>query len=186
MTNDNVVVAIPANDDILKLYLHKKNIEMFEGSEDDVLFRYYSCALFYTKLWEINGNDLFIARVTADCPFLNIDMIKAMNKICEHIDCDFVTNCFLRTFPDGQDYEIISARLLSFLQNKLTSGNHHREHVTSYLYEHKTSYLYKYSNSENYKTISYSQFKNESHIKTSIDTIEEYNNAVKAYNNNKI
>ena len=70
-------------------------------------------------------------------------------------------NC--RTMPDGFDCEVISARLLDWL-DKNALDLKYREHVTSMLYEHKPDWA---------KCGQFSAYIDESYLKISVDTQED-------------
>ena len=66
----DVIFAIPSNLSQKKLlnYLKKNNLNYFEGSEKNVLDRFYKTA----KKYSANK----IVRITADCPLLDINLLE--------------------------------------------------------------------------------------------------------------
>ncbi len=71
---NRIILACP-NDrfvSIFKLLAKKLNVNLFsyDGNEKNVLDRYYMCAKKYSS-----DN---IVRITSDCPFINIEMVKNM------------------------------------------------------------------------------------------------------------
>ena len=110
-----LVVAIPKGQNI-----PFESAKKFEGSEEDVLDRYYQCA----KKYEADT----IVRITADCPLLHSFMID--NAIQTYIlwKTPYIFYCAL----DGFDVEVFSFRLLEeAFQN--AADPYDREHVTSYM-----------------------------------------------------
>ena len=71
----NIVVAIPNNseNDILYKLLKKYKYNIYRGSENDVLKRYYECAKKY--------NALHILRVTGDCPLVDPKLVDEIAKV---------------------------------------------------------------------------------------------------------
>ena len=97
---DKIIVAttnLPDDDEIVN---HLKNLEVdvFRGSSDDVLDRYFQCA----KHYELSS----IVRITADCPLIDPDIVDRGIEIFKSENYDYVTNTFPRTFPDGNETEI--------------------------------------------------------------------------------
>ena len=68
--NFNIVYAIPSNKKNYQLYrvLKKLGVNVFKGSEDDVLDRFYKAAK------KFKGQN--IVRITGDCPFVDPHLIK--------------------------------------------------------------------------------------------------------------
>ena len=128
---DRIVLAtsVDASDDELYDVAREAGIDVYRGSLDDVLGRYYSCAKEY-------GAD-HIVRVTGDCPV--IDWRVADEVIARHLT---EQNDYTRTtayFPDGLDTEIITFEALSkaYREAKLCSE---REHVTLYFHNHPENF----------------------------------------------
>jgi len=116
-----VIVATTNNpeDDVIVDWCERRNIDYFRGSETDVLGRYLECAKKY-------GLDT-IVRVTSDCPLIDGKLLKK-----EYTDPGvYVSNCLLRTWPRGMDFEIFSIELLE----KAARLSKEREHVTTWIRE---------------------------------------------------
>jgi spore coat polysaccharide biosynthesis protein SpsF len=122
----NVALVIPENDGILKLYSKQ---EIIQGSEADVLGR-------YKKASDQLGSD-YVVRITSDCPFVPPYVISKAINIAVDQCLDFLTNADprFRTAPDGHDVEVISKRLLDWLDENAKDPVD-REHVTSHLTNH--------------------------------------------------
>lgn len=104
----------------------KYNIPSFRGSEEDVLDRYYQAAR--------KHNSNVIVRITADCPFVDPQVI---NKVVHYYlgnDCDYVSNTLERTFPDGLDVEVFSCSALEKAWKEARFASE-REHVTPYIWK---------------------------------------------------
>jgi len=100
--------------------IHTYGFPLFIGSEEDVLDRYYRCALKYKA-------DI-IVRISADCPFLNsyvIDlaiMLQAMWKLPYMVLAPI----------DGWDVEVFTMKMLEKAWAHAISRED-REHVTPYM-----------------------------------------------------
>ena len=79
---DQIVTAIPKNkkNKDLKKILQKNNFQYFEGSEKNVLQRFYLCAK------KFNGKN--IIRITADCPLSDPTMIDKFIEIFKYKNVD--------------------------------------------------------------------------------------------------
>ena len=123
----NVVIATsntPA-DNIVEVFCESHSVFCFRGSENNVLDRYYQCALQY--------GFRHIVRLTGDNPFLDT---KELDNLVElHISgkMDY-TNSFAG-LPIGVGAEIFTFEALerSWREGK---APHHIEHVNEYMIEH--------------------------------------------------
>ncbi|MDC0961118.1 glycosyltransferase family protein [Candidatus Pelagibacter sp.] len=122
------------NDDIFVKCAKKNNIEIFQGSKNNVLKRYIDCAEKY------NISD--IVRITGDCPLVDKKIINNLLNVYQKNDYDYVGNVTPSTFPDGLDVEIMKLSTLkkSYSENKSRSN---KEHVT--LHIRKSSKYKKYN-----------------------------------------
>jgi len=117
-----IIVATP--DDEIGMYMIKRAIDVFKGSENDVLDRFYQCA----KKFKLKH----IVRITSDCPLIDPEMIDEAVLFYETGGYDYVNN-FSKKFLDGQAVEVFSWKVLQTLHRKPTS--YQREHVTPRAYE---------------------------------------------------
>lgn len=108
---------------ILKLAEELK-VKSYAGSHEDVLDRYYQAALRY--------NINIVARITADCPLIDPEILDRMLEIFLEGNYDYISNVRPATFPDGLDIEIFSFETLerTWKEARKTSE---REHVTGYI-----------------------------------------------------
>ena len=125
---NKVVIAttkLPEDDKFCD-WIHKNtNVQIFRGSENDVLNRYYECAKFYSAN--------LIVRITADDPFKEFKIIdKAIKIILDNEKIDYCSNTIIPSYPEGLDIEVFnySTLKLANLNAKLPSE---REHVTPYI-----------------------------------------------------
>ena len=83
---EKTVLAIPDSsmDDVLEQWANNNDVEVFRGSEQDVLSRYFQAALF-------SGASM-IARITADDPFKDPEIIDKVIDLCIEDNLDFACN----------------------------------------------------------------------------------------------
>lgn len=121
-----VATTLSPDDRYLYDYLDRLGYDVFRGSENDVLSRYYHCAK--------SRQARVIVRVTSDCPLIDGDLIR--RGIDEYqrraLSSTYLSNVRLRTFPRGFDFEIFSFELLQEAFFNATSPGD-REHVTPYI-----------------------------------------------------
>lgn len=121
---DDIIYLIPKNkkNKRLSLFLKKKNFNFFEGSEYNVLKRYYEAA---------KKNDLdVIIRITSDCPLLDPIICSKMLSIFLNNKINYLSNILIRSYPKGLDCEIFDFKTLEKTY-KLAKKDYDKEHVTS-------------------------------------------------------
>jgi spore coat polysaccharide biosynthesis protein SpsF len=136
---NEVVVAttIDESDDQIVDFCREKKFLVSRGSGHDVLDRYYQTA---TSL-----NAGVIVRITADCPFIDpnlidkgVDLLFRGAGVNSSHGFDFVANRLPppwgRTYPIGLDLEVFTFELLEEAW-RFASAVHQREHVTPYFYD---------------------------------------------------
>jgi spore coat polysaccharide biosynthesis protein SpsF (cytidylyltransferase family) len=143
---DKIIVATTTNkeDDIIVDYLKNSEVDFFRGSSNDVLGRYYECALEYS----LSG----VLRITADCPLIDPTIVDKGLTIFKNNTYDYVSNTLARTFPDGNETEIFSFNALKRANNEATLPSE-REHVTPYFKTHPN--LFNMKNFENFENLSH-------------------------------
>lgn len=124
---DGVVVAIPTGDEPLLGYLKEHGVDIFEGSEEDVLERYVGAA-------HEAGADV-VVRITSDCPLIDPVVVDRVVGFFLAGDFDYASNTLERGFPRGLDVEVMSRAALERAHRE-AKGADEREHVTLYLYRH--------------------------------------------------
>ncbi len=121
-----IIVATTTGDEdipVIKI-AEKEGVDVFRGSKENVLERYYMAA----KSFEVS----MIVRVTSDCPCIDHNVIDL--TISEHINskADYTANNIERTFPYGLDVEVFSFYALESAFNNATEW-YEKEHVTPYI-----------------------------------------------------
>jgi len=128
---DDVIIATSTlpQDDPVAAWCSMRNIACYRGSEDDVLDRYVQAAKPY--------NPDYVIRVTADCPFVDIEMGIEMLNLMKEKQVDIID--LKGELPRGLAVEVISYQALQYIH---THGleQRHREHVTYYAYEYKKEF----------------------------------------------
>lgn len=131
---DQVVVATTTQqrDDIVERIALECGFQIFRGSEDDVLDRYYNAARTFAA-----G---VIVRITADNPLTDAGLADSQVRHLIENDCDYVTT---RNVLLGVGSEAVSFRSL---QEAWRSANqrYQREHVTPYIYENADQFKVRY------------------------------------------
>lgn len=121
-----VLTSTDVTDDPLGAYQASRARPFCRGPLDDVLERFRLGILQWPCEWAL--------RVNADSPLLSPEVVRRVVDPAQRGEgCDLVSTVYPRTFPKGQNVELIRANLLdAFSQDELTA--HDREHVTAFFY----------------------------------------------------
>lgn len=158
-------ILVPGKDPITERYGKQFPIWPFpEFNEGDVLSRY----VFARQDTKAD----FVVRITADCIFTAPYLISRCVKAAIYDGHDYVSNVLTRTFREGMDVEVLSPRLLEWLDKNAKGKD--REHVTSLIKEQWDAEIFP----RTFKVHHITNDTDDSHLKTSIDTMEDYNAAV--------
>ena len=126
-----VVTSTHVTDDPLASYLQSVGAQVFRGPLDNVLQRFLLCLRDHPCDW--------VLRINGDSPLLWPELIQIFMREAEQFSGDVMTTIFPRTFPRGQNLELIGAHVLRGLAGEpLTSED--LEHVTPYVYRHPERY----------------------------------------------
>jgi spore coat polysaccharide biosynthesis protein SpsF len=126
-----VATTINATDEPVVNICEALGFSYFRGDEHNVLDRFYKCA----RKYDLN----VIIRVTSDCPLINGNLIR--EGIEQYLKLDnpdvYYSNCLVRTYPRGLDFEIFSFDLLenAYFNATLESD---KEHVTPFINQNKS------------------------------------------------
>lgn len=161
-----LVVAISEHpsDDILANYLDEIAQEYIRGPLDNVLERFVQVDKFY--------NPQSIVRLTGDCPFVMPEIIDSVVNLFNETKSDYVSNVVKLTFPDGLDVEVFKADVLKKLE-KFPLTRIEKEHVTLGILNRKNDFIIS----------NYSNSKNLSHYRWTVDTTDDYNFVSKIFAN---
>ncbi|MEI7635799.1 MAG: glycosyltransferase family protein [Syntrophus sp. (in: bacteria)] len=122
-TIDRVVVVTSthsADQQIVNL-CERLNMDVFCGSLENVLDRFYQAAKKYQPD--------HIVRLTGDCPLIDSKVIDDIVRLYLEKKCDYGTNCMPPTYPNGLDAEIFSFDMLKQAQLEASLPSH-LEHIS--------------------------------------------------------
>ena len=123
---DQIIVATSKNSNNNKLikFLKGKNYSIYQGSEKNVLQRYFQAAK------EVNADT--IVRITGDCPLTDAKLVDDCIEKYYSTNSDYLSNVVSASFPDGLDVEVFSFKSLKEA-NKLAKSIFDKEHVTPFI-----------------------------------------------------
>jgi len=121
---DKLVVATSqdSSDNLIERMCLDNDIEVFRGSLNNVLDRFYQCAKKY--------NPQYVVRLTGDCPLADWEVIDKVIDTCLKGGFDYVATDL--SLPDGLDAEIMTYKALTEA-HKFASLPSELEHVTQYI-----------------------------------------------------
>lgn len=134
---DEIVVATTKkeSDNPIVALCEQLGAQVYRGSEQDVLSRYYEAAVALHA-------DL-IVRLTSDCPLIDPTIIDQVIQL--HIDqereVDYTSNALVRSFPRGLDTEVFTFDALQYAHEHAILERD-REHVTAYIYSNKEKFKF--------------------------------------------
>jgi glutamate-1-semialdehyde 2,1-aminomutase len=125
---DQIVLATtedPRNEALVE-HGRKLGYPVYQGSENDVLDRYYQAAI-------LNEADV-IVRITGDCPLIDPEVVDDVIIAFHEAAADYASNTMPPTFPDGLDVAVFTFAALAEAW-KNAQRLFEREHVTPYIKE---------------------------------------------------
>ena len=139
---DEVVVAVPDDNanEALRQFCRREGIEVFAGSEHDVLDRFYKAALAY-------GGQT-VLRITADCPLVDPALISRLINAYRSTGYQYFAvaagadagRLQSGRFPDGLDAECFCFEVLEQAWQEATDPRD-REHVTRFIWRQKHRFM---------------------------------------------
>ena len=125
-----IVIATSTNtdDDAIEKLCSENNIHCFRGHPTDLLDRHYQAALKYKA-------DA-VVKIPSDCPLIDSKVIdKVLSFYIENSnEYGYVSNLHPATYPDGNDVEVMSFKVLEEAWKNATRPLE-REHTTPYIWE---------------------------------------------------
>lgn len=160
---DKIVIAIPETplNDKLAAFLDDKGICYIKGSEDNVLERFYQCAIQYKPQ--------VVVRATSDNPF--VDWRQIDNMIDSLGENEYISS---ENAPLGTSASVFYAEAL-YAAYKNAETDIEKEHVTPYIYRHPE--LFKVKKIPYYLNI------NTSNYRLTVDTEQDFELADMLYRN---
>lgn len=135
-----IATSTSKKDYLIEQFCQKNLISYFRGSENNVLSRYYECALkFKVKT---------VIRITADCPLNDPYLLdRAIKHYLKHQQYDLLSTD--PSYPEGYDFDIIPFKTLSIAWKEASLPSE-REHVTSYIWNNPKFKTYRFSLKKDY------------------------------------
>ncbi len=120
-----IATSTALRDDSVARFGRDNGVEVYRGSEKDVLGRYRHCAMAFSFD--------HVVRLTGDNPFVDVDELDRLIALHLRHHADYSSS--LGSLPEGVGAEIFTS---AALQTSHTHGReeHHREHVNEYILEH--------------------------------------------------
>jgi glutamate-1-semialdehyde 2,1-aminomutase len=142
---NKIVIATSVNQKNQPLVDHvtKLGFSIFQGSENDVLDRYYRAAVLH--------NSDIVVRITGDCPLVDPEVVDAIIKTYKLGGADYVSNSNPPTYPDGLDVEVFSFSSLKTAW-KEAKKSFEREHVTPFIRESGRFKIKNFTNNKDYSS----------------------------------
>ncbi|MCX7596048.1 MAG: aminotransferase class III-fold pyridoxal phosphate-dependent enzyme [Fischerella sp.] len=125
---DQIVLATsehPRNQPLVS-HVQQLGYPVYQGSEEDVLDRFYQVAKIYQP--EV------VVRITGDCPLIDPEVVDQAITQFSQTKVDYLSNGNPPTYPDGLDVEVFSFDALATAWQAATKPSD-REHVTPYIRE---------------------------------------------------
>lgn len=123
---NQIMLATSTNDKNTPLVNHVRSLgyDVFQGSENDVLSRYYHAVK------DIKPDA--IVRITGDCPLVDPKIVDQIIETFLEKKVDYASNTIKPTYPDGIDVSMASFQALERAYNEATS-DFDREHIMPYI-----------------------------------------------------
>ncbi len=123
-----VATTTDSDDDMIYDLCVKENINVFRGNPVDLLDRHYKAGL------QFNADT--VVKIPSDCPLIDPRVITKVIQYYKVHDSffDYVSNLHPATYPDGNDVEVISLKVLEEAWNE-ADKDFEREHTTPFLWE---------------------------------------------------
>ena len=125
---DHIMVATSTATGDKQLAAHVRSLgyEVFEGSENNVLDRFYKAAQ--------SHRPNTVVRITGDCPLVDPELVDAIIASFAPRNVDYLCNVNPPTFPDGLDTEMFTYSALEQAARDAKTSDE-LEHVTPYIRE---------------------------------------------------
>jgi spore coat polysaccharide biosynthesis protein SpsF len=153
---DELVVAttVEDTDDAIVAECEAIGVPCYRGPVDDVLTRFLG-------VLDKHESDI-VLRFTADCPLLDPNLVARAYRVFVAAGVDYMTTSITRTLPRGLDVEVVRTPVLREIDALAT--DHHRTHVTSYIYTH----------ADQFDVIGMTTQPDLSHLRLTLDTDDDW------------
>lgn len=121
-----VIVLTTTNreDDVIVHFCNKMGVDCYRGPNENVLQRFVLAGMQY--------NSKTIVRITADCPFIDPEIINTTLDAFEKNEVDYASTDQIKDLPRGLDVEVFSIDALKKVQT-LCQDPKLLEHVTLFM-----------------------------------------------------
>lgn len=123
-----VATTTSAEDDVISYLCEREGFSCFRGHPTDLLDRHYQAGLAF----EADA----VVKIPSDCPLIDpsiIDRVVFHYKI-NNRSFDYVSNLHPPSYPDGNDVEVFSMRVLSTAWHE-AERSFEREHTTPFIWD---------------------------------------------------
>jgi len=135
-------------------HVEKLGYSVFQGSENDVLDRYYQAAK------SVQATE--IVRITGDCPLIDPNLVDQVIELFHDEKADYASNTNPPTYPDGLDVSICTFNALEKAWQQATT-KFDREHVMPFIRR----------NSDMFRTVNLTNQKDQSKERWTVDEPED-------------
>lgn len=126
-----IATTLSKKDDTIVEYAQKNKYKFFRGSENNVCERVIKAAKFF-KIQHI-------IEITSDCILIDTNLIDDCLKVYKHHNVDYVSNCEIRSYPDGMDVQVF--KLKSLIKSyRMIKSNYDKENVTTHIRRNKKKF----------------------------------------------
>jgi len=152
---EEIIVATTVNtkDDPIAKLCEKMDINVYRGSEKNVLER------FYRAVNKTNFKDIF--RLTGDCPLVDPEIVDMLEYFYKEKNLDYARTG--ESFCEGLDAEILNKKTLDDIYKSAVKDSH-KEHVT----------LYAVQNPGKYKIGIMENSQDDSNYRITVDEIDDF------------
>jgi spore coat polysaccharide biosynthesis protein SpsF (cytidylyltransferase family) len=147
-------------DNIIEKLVTEWGYEVYRGSENDVLDRFYQAVKGINPLW--------VVRVTSDCPLIDPLLVDDVVACAQNNNIDYCSNTLVENFPDGQDVEVFKFTALEYVWKNAVK-NSDREHVTPLIRE-----LSNYKGNNLFSAINFDNKGDYSQIRMTVDEKSDF------------
>lgn len=126
---NEIILAVTVNstDEPLMKFARGESLQVFRGSEDDVMGRVIGAA-------ESAGADV-IVEITGDCPVIDPDLVEQTIRLFMRNKAAYAANSFISSYPDGMDTQVFGLETLQ-RSAAMTNDPLDREHVSRHIVNH--------------------------------------------------
>lgn len=159
---DEIYIATTSSekDNIIVEIAKKLGVKYHQGSENDVLDRFYQTIK--------NVKPDLIVRLTSDCPLIDPKLLDEVILEAKAQKVDYYANIMEERYPDGQDIEVFTFNALekAWKETKLKSD---REHVTPYIRNNSS-----YKNGTLFSSANHNLDNNFNHVRLTVDEPSDF------------